>query len=112
MKTEVHLYTRDSSGVVTYRGDQAEGARDVSEVKIRRTILEHYGCDLTTFDTREAIGWPHDRITWYGDVGFGERSREDVLRAIYRAQQSMGHPSYGRADPDSGCNYPSHTRRD
>lgn len=59
----IAIYTRDESGLITYRGK-----RDWDS---RAQVIDYYSLPETGKSER-LLGWPHASVTWHGDLGFGE----------------------------------------
>lgn len=60
----LHIYTRDSGGIVRYLGEESWESR--------QQVLEHYHRDHHQPQREVLAGWPHNAVIWYGDIGFGE----------------------------------------
>ncbi|MGB6053730.1 MAG: hypothetical protein WBG17_00675 [Burkholderiaceae bacterium] len=60
----IAMYHRDASGTVKFMGSEDWDSREQA--------LQYYFRDDEVPDTVEMMGWPHSKVTWHGDLGFGE----------------------------------------
>lgn len=67
---DIAIYTRDESGLVGFKGTE-----DWNGV---RQALEYYCRDDETPETVKMMGWPHDSVTWYGDLGIGVERKAGI----------------------------------
>jgi hypothetical protein len=59
----ISIYTRDQQGLIQFQGAQ--------EWDSRAQVIEYY--DLPTNGEPESMmGWPHNQVTWHGNIGFGD----------------------------------------
>lgn len=61
--SNIAIYTRDESGLITYRGEQGWDSRE--------QVIEYY-CLSETAESEAMMGWPHASVSWHGSLGFGE----------------------------------------
>ena len=62
---KIAFYTRDESGMISYKGIEDWPGFSLQEV------LDHYFRGDETPETEQMMGWPHETVAWYGDLGVG-----------------------------------------
>lgn len=66
---EFCIYTRDSSGLITYHGPSHGWSSE-------QDCVAHYGSldrinPMPAPYTENIMGWAHNKVRWYDDVGVG-----------------------------------------
>ena len=62
-----HLYTKNESGIVSYRGAEAWPTANYA-------IQFYNPCGVPAPVTEALIGWPHESVQWFGNVGLAGQS--------------------------------------
>jgi len=63
--SKIYVYSRNEQNLITYRGDEGWFSRDQA--------IDYYCQQGEAPVTERVMGWPHNAITWYGNIGFGEK---------------------------------------
>lgn len=61
-----HIYHRYPSGAVEYLGPE--------EWSSLEDLLEYSQRADRRPETEQMVGWKHDAVVWYGDIGIGEEN--------------------------------------